>query len=308
MLALFDFVVSQLRYVKSAMDEIPSFRPDGLSPVEVEGLIEGAGPVRGLFLEAKSGLDEARALRKGVFDRLHGACVDFGQQAGSTFRGDELVMDCLRRLPTNDRTLQERLVRAEAILAQWEQLPEVGTPLEVFAVRQGEETLTLAGMTALHAAAEAAEAVIPVAAQEMKLQRARLHGKLRELKDVVVAALKVGRSQFSEGRPERGLISAVPKVAVQKKPGEAVVKSAVNAAPGVVRLDFFCERATSFEVLMKAAGAADYEVVAEGVKEGFFELKGLAPSVPPGRYGFAVRGRNSRGLGKVSAAVSLGVT
>ena len=308
MLAPFDSVVTQLRYIKSAMDEIPSFRPDGLSPGEMQALIDGAGPVRVLFLEAKSGLDAARALRHGAFGVLHEACVGFGQQAGSTFRRDALVMECLRRLPTNDRTFQQGLARAEAILAQWAQLPEVGTPPAEFTVRQAEATLTLAGMTVLHAEAEAADAGIPVAAQEMKRQRARLNGKLKELKDVVMAALKLGRSQFPAGRPERGIIAAVPTVAPQRKPEEALLRSAVNPAPGVVRLDFICAGATSFDVLMKAPGEAVFALVAEGLTESHYELTGLVPSVPPGRYGFAVRGRNSRGLGKVSAALSLEVT
>jgi hypothetical protein len=308
MLTPFDSVVTQLRYIKAAMDQIPSFRPDGMTPGQMLALAESAGPVRGLFLEANSAMDLARASRHVVFEALHVACMGFSAQAGSAFRNDALVMVCLERLPTNDRTFPERLERAEAVLAQWAQLPEVGTPPVEFSVRQGEESLTLAGMALLHAEASAADAVIPVASQELQLQRARLNGKLKEMKDAVKAALKVGRSQFPKGRPEREIIDAVPTAAPQKKPGEALIKSAVNAAPGMVRLDFICEGATSFDVLMKPPGGAGFTLVAEGVTGSHYEVAGLEPSVPPGRYGFTVRGRNSRGAGKMSTAESLGVS
>ena len=200
MLKLYDFALAQLGYLKAAMDELPSFRPDGRSPADVQALIDSAGPVRTDFLTAMTALEGARARRRTSIKTLHEACVDFGQQAPNAYRKEATVTECLESLPRNDRSIQETLARAEAILAQWAQLPPIGVPAADFTVAQVDEPLTRAGLEALR-----------VVDQHAQLQRALLKGKQREVKDVVTAALTLGRSQFPKGSAQREIISAIPK-------------------------------------------------------------------------------------------------
>ena len=211
MLKLYDFAVSQLRYLKKTMDAVPSFRPDGLTPVEVQALIDSTEPVRSALVTVMTSLEEARALRRTSIGTLHEACVDFGQQAPSAFRKDATVMQCLEALPKNDRTIQGTLARAEAILVQWAQLPLIGVPPGEFVVAQVEVGLTRAGLTALRGAAEAAAAAEGVVEQEFELKRALLTTMLKEVRDVMKAALALGRSQFPKGTPQRELLSAIPQ-------------------------------------------------------------------------------------------------
>ncbi|MBL9118124.1 MAG: fibronectin type III domain-containing protein [Verrucomicrobiaceae bacterium] len=308
MLTTFDFVVTQLRYTKAAMDEIPSFRPDGQSPAQVQALIGSAGPIRTLYITAKTTLDGARALRRTSVASLHDACVDFGQQARNTFRKDAMVMERLERLPTKDESFQETLTRADATLALWAQLPLIGTPPAAFTVAQVNATLTMAGMTSLRDAAVANDDNIPVVDQDFQLQESALHAKQREMEDMVTSALTQGRSQFPEGTLEREIIDAIPTESPRNVPDTAVIESATNPAPGEVELEYTCSGATSFDVFMRAPGETEFVLVGEDVLTRNFEITALTPSVPPDQYTFYVRGRNSRGFGGDSAPVSLDVT
>jgi hypothetical protein len=211
MLKLFDFALSQLRYLKKAMDEIPSFRPDGLTPGDVEALVASTVPVRSDFVTAMQSLEGARALRRTSIRTLHEACVDFGQQAPSAFRKNPTVTLCLAALPMMDRTIQGTLARAEAILAQWGQLPLIGTPPGEFTVAQVEVPMTRAGLSVLREAALAAVSAEGVVDQEFELERALLKTKLGEVRDLLKAALALGRSQFPKGTMQREVISAIPK-------------------------------------------------------------------------------------------------
>lgn len=308
MLIQFDFAVTQLRYIKAAMDEISTFRPDGQLPAQIQALIGSAAPIRTLYITAKTTLDGARALRRTSIDTLHDACVDFFQQARNAYRKNPTVMECLERLPTDDRSFQQTLTRADAILAQWAQLPQIGTPPAAFTVAQVTTSLTMAGMTTLRAAAETADTAIPVLDQDFQLQEAQLHAKQAEMEDQIASALTQGRSQFPEGTAERGIIDAIPTESPRNVPGKAVINSATNPASGSVLLDYECPGATSYDIFMQAPGSPDFVLVAEDLIVKIYEITGLAPSTPPDVYSFYVRGRNSRGFGEDSDATSLEVT
>lgn len=308
MLTQFDFAVTQLRYVKAAMDEIPSYRPDGQTPAQIQALIGSAAPIRTLYITAKTTLDGARALRRTTITDLHDACVDFGEQARNTYRKNPTVIQCLERLPTDDRSFQDTLARADAILAQWAQLPLIGTPPAAFAVAQVTATLTLAGMTALRDAAVGTDTNIPLVDQDFQLQESTLHTKQREMEDQVTSALAQGRSQFPEGTLEREIIDAIPTESPRNVPGKALISSAVNTVPGTVQLDYNCAGATSFDIFMQSPGSPDFLIVAEDILEKVYDVTGLAPSTPPDQYSFYVRGRNSRGFGEDSDVVSVDVS
>ena len=84
----FDFDVVQLRYIKQAMVGIPTFRPDGLVPVDVQALIDAGWAGRTAF-EAETA---TRNLADGEFheaiDALHEACVAVYPIMQSRFRKD----------------------------------------------------------------------------------------------------------------------------------------------------------------------------------------------------------------------------
>ncbi|MBL9113970.1 MAG: hypothetical protein JNJ83_03115 [Verrucomicrobiaceae bacterium] len=211
MLAVYDFAVTQLRYVMAAMVEVPAFRPDGASVADVEAMLDGAEPIGTAYVSARMNLGFAQTGRRLAFEVLNDACVDFFSQAGNAFRKDAAVMEQLGALPVNARAFPKMLARADAILAAWAQLPLIGVPPGVFVVAQVDAPLTRVGMLGLRDAAVAAGGVLTVAEQAFQLHRSALNAKLREMRDFVVAALRLGRSQFPEGSVDRGLIDAVPK-------------------------------------------------------------------------------------------------
>lgn len=210
MLEGFDFAVLQTAYVKAAMDEIPSYRPDGLTPAEVQALVDSAAPIRAAYVTKKDAIGAARAQRRDTIETLHDGCVDFSEQARSRFRKNAPILDRLKRLPKQDQTFQETLTRADAVKAMWVTLPLVGTPPAAFAVGQGTASLTLAGFEGLITAARAADGAIPATDQDFQSAEAEVGEKQDELEDFVTAALAQGRSQFDEGTPEREIIDAIP--------------------------------------------------------------------------------------------------
>ena len=211
MLVEFDFAVTQTAYVKAAMDEIPAFRPDGLTPANVQTLVTSATPVRDAYVTKKNAIGDARTLRHTTIDTLHDACVDFAAQGRSRFRKIAGILQRFGRLPTQDQTFQETLTRGAASDALWATLPQIGSPAAAFTVLQGDAVLSRAGFTALIAAARAADGAIPASDEDFQAAEADLHAKMGELEDFVTAALEQGRSQFAEGTPQREIIDAIPQ-------------------------------------------------------------------------------------------------
>lgn len=210
MLVEFDFAVTQTAYVKAAMDEIPSFRPDGETPVQVQARVDSATPVRTAYVTKKNAIDGARALRRTTIETLHEGCIDFLAQGRSRFRKNPTVKERFDRLPVDDKTFQETMTRAAANAALWTVLPLVGTPPGAFLVGQDTATLGLAGFQGLMAAAGVADGAIPGTDQDFQGAEGEVHEKQAELEDFVTAALELGRSQYDEGTAEREIIDAVP--------------------------------------------------------------------------------------------------
>lgn len=86
MLIQYDFAVTQLRYIREAMNLIASYRPDGHTPTTMLALITSANSPRGAYVLARAVLDGGRADRRVSIETLHAACVDFATQAGSAYR------------------------------------------------------------------------------------------------------------------------------------------------------------------------------------------------------------------------------
>ncbi len=306
MLIMFDFTVVQMRYFKSAMDLIPSLRPDGKTPTMVQNAIDATASVRTEYVLRRNDVDGARSLRVTSIQTLHDACVDFLAQALSRYRKNPTIIARLRKLPVNDESFQKTMTRADLTHALWTDLPLVlradGT-MGPFTFGQGAVDVTQLAFAALQATAKAADTAIPVVDGLFQGAEATMHATLADMEDFVQAAFSQGRSRFDEGTPQRDIIESVPESSPQSAPAKAIIESAVAAGPTSVALEFGAERATTWDVLHRLAGAPNWTTVADDIIAREFTVTGLAP----GDHEFAVVGRNSRGVGPQSdvAAVTL---
>ena len=306
MLVMFDFAVVQLRYFKSAMDLISTFRPDGKSPEMVQSVIDGAGSVREVYVVALNAITGARALRRTSIEMLHDWCVAFAAQGQSRFRKDKTVKERFERLPIQDRTFQETMVRADAIVALWGTLPLVTKPSgppAPFTVGVGNDDVTLAEFTALRTAARGADTSIPEIDQAFQSAEGTVHLTLADMEDFVGAAFVLGRSQYHVGTLERENIEAVPESPSSAAPGKAVIASAAVTTPGTVHLVFDAPSATTFDVLHRLVGAAAWVPLADNIITKTFDAAGLAAGV----HEFAIIGQNSRGAGEQSDTAAVTV-
>ena len=310
MLELFDFAVTQAAYVKAAMDEIAAFRPDGLTPAQVQALVDGAAPVRAAYVTKKEAITGARAARHAAIDALHEACVDFAEQGRSRYRKNATVMARFARLPVQDQSFQETLTRGTASEALWTALPQVGSPPAAFTVGQGTASLALAGFTALITAARAADGAIPAADQDFQSAEADVHAKQAELEDFVTAALAQGRSQFAPGTPQREIIDAIPQAtdggpAPTPEPPAAptgVSFTQENAGDAVVAAADADAAATLWEAHERTAGTADdFVLVSSGA------TLPVTFTHAPGDFEFILRKTTPAGVSAFSAPITLTV-
>lgn len=303
---MFDFAVLQTRYVKAAMDQIPSFRPDGLTPVQVQALIGTAAPVRSTYVTNLAAINGARASRRTSIEELHTHCVDFTAQARSIYRNDPSASELIARLPVQDQTFQETITRADAILALWATLPQIGTPPAEFTYGAGDTDVSQTTFQFLRDTALGISESIPDIDQTFQKAEAATHIKQAELSDFVSAALEQGRSRYADGTAEREIIDAVPTDPAQQAPGQAVITSAAQAGPGTVHLAFDAPHATSFDVLHRVAGGSgDFTLIGQDLIERQYDPTGLAAAQT---HEFIVRGNNSRGTGPDSDPSSVPVT
>ena len=303
MLLQYDFAVTQLRYIREAANLIASFRPDGQTPATLLTLIASANPVRGAYVTARTALDGGRADRRVSIETLHDACVDFAAQAANVFRKNPNVSQRLERLPVQDRSFQETLTRADAILALWAELPQVGTPPADFVVKQGTETLSEAAFQTLRDAAGATHEHIPEVDQIFQIKEADLHAKQREMGEVITASLTEGKSQFDDGTAEREVIDAIPTESPRNLPAKATISDSGSPATGVAHLAYDADGATSFDIYHRAPGEEEFGKYEEDRLEKTIDIISLDPGV----HEFYLRGRNARGLGEESEIVSVDV-
>ena len=60
MFVSFDFHLTQLRYIKAAMDVVPTYRPNGKTPAQVQTMIDAAKAVKSAFQGKEAALNLAR--------------------------------------------------------------------------------------------------------------------------------------------------------------------------------------------------------------------------------------------------------
>ena len=307
MLVMFDFAVTQVRYTKAAMNQIPTFRPDAKVPADLDTMLAGAASVRGIYITKSAALGAARAVRRDAIATLHDTCLDFATQAGSTFRKSRVIKEQIERLPVQDQTFQETMTRADATLALWLTLPDVphaGTGDGPFTYMEGSMPVDIDVFGNRKDAAKDADADIPVKDQDFQGAEAKLHEKLTLMDDFIAAALVQGAKQFDPGTPEREIIDAIPTTPPQHVPERAEVLSAEQTGPGAAHITVAAEFATSWDIFDLAPGATDPVLIADDVISPEFDATGLAI----GLHKITAKGRNARGTGTLSVPLDLTVT
>ena len=298
MFKLVDFEILQARYVKAAMDEILTYRPEGKTPANVQTLIDTVTTAQTTFLTKSTTLDLARGELQESIDALHVACTQVYPIMKVVYRNDAGSLQAINRLPVTDRTARETLARADAISALWAQLPNPpgsATPFKAW------DTMDMAAFNALVTAAKTKHNGMAAVDQDYQIGQGDLHEKTEVLEDFVTAAMIIGRAQFVPGTPEREVIDAIPTEPAQQAPAQVVISVATSPAAGAVHLEFDADRATSFDVLQQGPGDPDFVLVASDIITTTYDATGLAA----GSYTFKVVGRNSQGDGPESAVSTI---
>jgi hypothetical protein len=303
MLVMFDFSIVQLRYVRAAMVQIPSFRQDGLGPDEVMSMISSALFVRAAYVTAKNAIDGARATRRTGTAALHDGCVSFAAQGRSTFRKNATLVQRFDRLPVQDQTFQETMTRADAIAAFWATLPLVGSPPAAFKYGQGAADVTLAQFGALQTTTRGADAAIPELDQAFQKQEGLLHETHAELDDFVSAAVATGRSRYIDGTADREVIEAIPGSLPAHPPQKAVITALTANPDASFRVQFTAPGATSFDVFFRIQPAAAWTLTGDDIIERELDIPRSIPGAAT--YEVKVVPRNSRGTGPESDVATL---
>ena len=288
-----DFTILQGQSVKSAMDQIPTYRPEGKTPANAQTLIDAVVTSLTAFVNKSTALDLARGELQEVIDALHIACTQVYPIMKVVYRTDAGSLQAINRLPVSDRTPRETLARGVAIKALWAQLPNPpgsATPFKAW------DTMDLVAFEALVTAANTKQNGMAAIDQEYQLAQGDLHEKTETLEDFVTTAMIIGRAQFLPGTPERDVIDAIPNEPSQQNPGKPTITVATSPAAGQAHLEFDANSATKFDVLRKAQGAADFSVVATDLVVNSYD----ASVSPAGSYQFKVVGKNSQGSGAES--------
>jgi len=298
MFELFDFSVLQGRYVKGAMDEIPSFRPVGKTPADVQILIDDTLAERLVFQTSNAARDLARGELGEKLDAAHLACVQVYPIMKIQFRNDPGSFSAINRLPVNDRTGGQTIARMEAMTILWGQLPNPPGSATAF---KAWDTMDKPAFDAVLTTAKTVAAGVGTVDQDYELAQGELHEAIDTLDDFVTAALVTGRAQFVEESAEREVIDAIPTEPAQQPPDQAVISAATSPAAGSVHLEYDADGGTSFDVLHKGPGAAAFAVVAADVIVTVYDTAGLAA----GSHDYKVIPRNSRGNGPESAVSTI---
>ena len=288
-----DFTILQGQSVKSAMDQIPTYRPEGKTPANAQTLIDAVVTSLATFVNKSATLDLARGELQEAIDALHVVCTQVYPIMKAVYRADAGSLQAINRLPVSDRTARETLGRGDGIQALWSQLPNPPGSATAF---KAWDTMDLVAFVALITTAKTKQNGMAAIDQEYQLAQGDLHEKTETLEDFVTTAMIIGRAQFLPGTPEREVIDAIPTEPSQPLPGQATITVATSPAPGLAHLEFDANAATKFDVLQKGPGDADFSIVAADIVTNVY----TASVSPPGSYQFQVIGKNSQGSGPAS--------
>ena len=308
----YTFELLRHRYIKGAMDAIPSFRPDGKTPADVGAMIANAiastGP-RGLYEAAKATLELAQGEYDEDITEGHDVCVQVYPIMKSRFRADPGSLSAIDSLPTEDESSTETFNRLKAISNLWGKLPNPpgsATPFKAW------DTMGKAAFDLFITAIEGLPGPPPVpgtqalkaaAESEFEVAEGALHTAEDAMADFNTNALIQGRGQFPPGTANREVIDAIPIQPATQLPGQAVITNAGSPAAGQAHFTYDAAHGTSFDVFRKGPGQPAFVKVGNDVIVKTYDAAGLAA----GAYEFKVVGRNSRGDGPESAVSTIPV-
>lgn len=299
MLIEFNFALSQVRYIRVAMNLFPTFKPDDCVVSTVDSIIGNATQVRRDYLAKDGLLALARGAVHAAHNTLHDANVDVYMALKSAYRKDVDSMNSIESLPVDDQSVKETFTRGESIEIKWGQLPNPPGWQGPFKVGPITHAVFTGYVTALQTNVRALEA----ADGSFQASEGALHRTQRELSDFVAAALQQGRAQFDPGSPERDVIDHVPTASATQPPGQAVISTATSPAVGALHAEFDAPHGTSFQVWLKGPGDEQFVLVEEAIKPGVYDATGL----PAGTYELQIVGENSRGEGPASVTATVQV-
>lgn len=295
MLEMYDFSVTQVRYIKAAMDQIAAFHPDNLTTVDVAAMTPNPDPIRANYITKQTAAGAARSARMDGAAGVHDICTDFRAQARSVYRKNPTVQEQLDRIELHDKTFSQCATRGDQTSAVWATLPNVGTPPAAFKVLRDGVSVQKSDLDTLLTNARVADVALPGLDQLFQKAEGDLHVKHAALDDFVTAALAQGRSAYTVGTTERDIIDAIPTLPAAHAPAKAVITSMTFEGGGLT-VAYDADHATTFRLLAKTPGQTEYAIVADDRIEKSFTL-----SVDShGDWFFKVIGINSRGEGPES--------
>jgi len=302
MLGEYDFHLSQLQFLKSAMDQLPTFGPLAMTPAQVQLEYDGAISVRTAFLSKSAAVNLGRGELYEILAEAHQVAIGVYGVMKTRYRKDPGSLAAILKLPTQDQTFQQTRERSETISILWGQLPNDThlTPPGPFVAWPG---MTKIAFDAILAALLAAQSAFVAASEDFEMAQGDLHIKDAHVADLVVAALGEGRAQFSNGTAEREVIDSIPTALAAQSPNQAIISVPTSPAAGQVHLEFDALHGTSFDVLHKGPGEIEFTTVADDTINKTFDASGLVP----GDHEYKVIGQNSRGNGPESEAVTIAV-
>ncbi len=297
----FDFHVTQLEYVKVAMQKIiaPVFRPDAITVALVTTMLADAEDAQTAILAKLADLSIARGDLEVAHEAGHDGCVAAYACMKSCYRKDRKVLPAIRRVVKSDQTLRETLSRLKQLGQVWSKLPSVPGTSDPFVVGD----LTYLGFIDLRDVLKTKVTTYTTANADFQSQVDAFREFDEEIASFVTASLVQGRATSKPGTPQRGYIDAIPTEQSAQPPVQAIITLAESPDVGEVHLEFNAERATSFQVWHKGPGDAQFTLVAETLLPGEYDTAGLSA----GTHEYQIVGMNSRGEGPVSVPSTVNV-
>src|SRR3990172_316744 len=103
----YNFHLTQLRYIKAAMDVLPTYRPNGKTPAQVQTLIDDAKGVKSAFIGKDEALDLARGNYTQAVKDGHTAAFQVYGLMKTRYRNAPAALGAITNLPVDDDTPQK---------------------------------------------------------------------------------------------------------------------------------------------------------------------------------------------------------
>lgn len=296
----FNFHLTQLRYIKAAMDVLPTYRPNGKTPAQVEALIDAAKGVKADYTTKDTALDLSRGNYHQAVKDGHTVAFQVYGIMKTRFRKVAAALGAIDKLPVDDDTPQKTQDRMEKISKLWPLLPNDPNTAAPFLPWTGMDQIAFG---VLFAAIGTQQSAFAAAFQVFELGESNLHDTDESMNDFAVSSLEEGRSQYLPTSTEREVIDAIPIDAPSQPPNQSVISVATSPAPGAAHVVYDADGATDWDVLHKGPGDATFTLVADDVIVKVYDTTGLAA----GSHEYKVIGRNSRGVGPESDVATINV-